>query len=221
MSSSALPAMSNYAPQFPASNPVHWNLARVSNTIKLPSVASIPIRIKRDRVWLKIDGALNCVVVERKRKACSNAAQLSPNKRRRLHSHVREQAEALMYFNTSVESLPIAETMPVSAVVKSAPVVVKSDAVESKSVTNLVPSTKSIAGIAQSTIRGRAMIKCRVTGYPRLRQKMDDFEGMWNAKDVQRWDSWCEKSRDKRCPVEGYEEGDSDCEWEEFKAKRR
>ncbi|PVH89792.1 hypothetical protein DL98DRAFT_5029 [Cadophora sp. DSE1049] len=213
-SANILPAKSSKAAQFP-----------------LRSIAPLPVRIKRDPAWARVNGALGYVAFERKRKACFDAAdalKVSANKHRRIEDRVCERVDILLSVSTGVEPLPvlvkseaIAEAMPVSAVVEPAAAIIKSEAVKSKSASNLISTTQSTTFTTQSATRGHPMIKCRVTGYPRLRQKMDDFEAMWDAKDEQRWESWCEKSREERCPVEGYEEGDSDCEWEEFKAKRR
>lgn len=199
----------------------------------MPSIAPIPIRIRRDRAWLKVDGGLDFAIFERKCKAVyhvydvADALDLSASKRRCLESSICEQAELLMSISTFVKpsSAPIKtdtveEIMPVTTIVETQPVLIKSEAVETKSAI-IVSTTDATTHIAQPTIKGRPMIKCRVTGYPRLRQKMDDFEAMWDAKDEARWDSWCEKSREERGPVRGYEDGDSDCEWSDFKERRR
>lgn len=196
----------------------------------MPSVAPIPIRIRRDRAWLKVDGGLDYAVFERKRKAgCDavDALDLSASKRRCLESSICEQAELLMSVNkfvkqsfASIKADVVEKIMPVNTIVEPQPVLIKSEAVETKSVI-VVSTMQATAHIAQPTIDGRPMIKCRVTGYPRLRQKMDDCEVMWDVKDEARWDSWCEKSREERGPVKGYEDGDSDCEWSDFKERRR
>ncbi|KAK0128727.1 hypothetical protein ONS95_000681 [Cadophora gregata] len=217
-------------PHFPVSNSIHLNLEHITDAVKLRFIAPLPVRVKRDRAWVKVDGTLKYAIFGRKRKASFDAydAFEVSYKRRYLENCVYDRVEALMSIRpiikpTSVliKSEATEEVKPISANVQKIPALIKSEVLETKFVNNLVSTIHPTTSISQTFTQGHRFIQCRVTGYKRLRQKMDDFESMWDAKDEQRWNAWCEKDADERGPMKDYEDGDSDCEWEEFKAKRR
>ncbi|KAG4430647.1 hypothetical protein IFR05_013861 [Cadophora sp. M221] len=173
----------------------------------MPSMAPVPVYIKRDPTWVKVDRAVDPSFF------CSR-------KRKTLHV-VAPSERQLPGANDQVT---IARQMALSNILATPP----SSSATSGEVLVEIPSESTVSpteqhGESRAPTSGpnTRMIKCRVTGYPRLRLVIDDFENMWDAKDELRWTLWCEKEKEERGPMEDYGEGDSDCDWEEFKEKRQ
>ncbi|KAH9216997.1 hypothetical protein DL95DRAFT_459804 [Leptodontidium sp. 2 PMI_412] len=170
----------------------------------MPSIDPDSVFIKREPAWLKLDLAVDRSFFSRKRKTLH---VVTPSQRQRSEAI----SQALVARTMSLSTVPATPSTSANggSVAKTTP---------ESSVTETDRHEESMA---PSSGRDQKMIKCRVTGYLRERLLLDDFKDMWDVKDEQRWDAWCAKEKEERGPMQGYEEGDSECEWDEFKMERR
>ncbi|KAH7342850.1 hypothetical protein BKA65DRAFT_478723 [Rhexocercosporidium sp. MPI-PUGE-AT-0058] len=188
----------------PVRNPNHLQFP-------MPSIAPMPTRIKREPAWLKVDLSLDGSFFSRKRKAShvvEDTPVVSQPKRQCPEGKILDQIAKIVSLNnvsgtssssTSTDGGRVAKTMSRNTLI------------------SIARSGKTMSPRTSTKTLGHRLIKCRVTGYLRRHLLLDDAKDMWDAKDEMRWNLWCEKEKEERVPVQGYEDGDSDYEWEEFK----